>query len=219
MKTRLSDRSRGWLRHLWRKSMTPDDWSRNGEPHEWWDRYSIEPMLSFPRFDLSESSYALLMMANRTPAWREVYTKILDKLIERHTTWWAAVDWLSQIGPDPRRAEYPDRYKGLIPKHLWGRYDVPGWTANGIAPWGLQPDPIGADGMLFFRGFLLLMLAIHRSVSGEETWNKPFQMSGLEDQKFEWTHARITEHLKHQWSDRPEGPHRKTRSASLRNSE
>ena len=207
MNTKLSDRSRGWLRHLWRKSMTPDDWSRNGEPHEWWDRYSIEPMLSFPRFDLSESSYALLMMANRTPAWREVYTKILDELIERHTTWWAAVDWLSQIGPDPRRAEYPKRYKGLIPKHLWGRYDVPGWTANGIAPWGLQPDPIGADGMLFFRGFLLLMLAIHRSVSGEETWNKPFQMSGLEDQKFEWTHARITEHLEHQWSDRPEGPH------------
>ena len=26
----LNERVRGWLRHLWRKSMTPDDWSRDG---------------------------------------------------------------------------------------------------------------------------------------------------------------------------------------------
>ena len=205
--THITPRSRGWLTHLWRKAVTPDDWSRTGEPHPWWDRYSVDPMLSFPRFDLSESSYALFLMANRTPAWREVYTRILDKLLERHTTWWAAVDWLSQIGPDPRRAEYPDRYRGLIPKQLWGRYDVPGWTANGIEPWGLQADPIGADGMLFFRGFFNLMLGIHRAVSGEGTWNKPFRTAGLDDQTFEWTHSRIAEHLAHQWRARPEGPH------------
>ena len=207
MSTQLTLRSRGWLKHLWRKTMTPDDWSRTGEPHAWWDRYSIEPMLSFPRFDLSESSYALLLMANRTPAWREVYTKVLDQLIKRHTTWWAAVDWLSQIGPDPRRGEYPDRYRGLIPKDLWGRYDVPGWTANGIEPWGLQPDPIGADGMLFFRGFFNLMLGIHRAVSGEDTWDKPFSTVGLDEQTFEWTHSRIVDHLAAQWRERPEGPH------------
>ena len=103
-------------------------------------------MLSFPRFDLSESSYALLLLADATPAWREVYTRILDELLRRHTTYWAAIDWLTQIGPDPDRARYPRRYKRLIPKDLWGRYDVPGWTANGIEPWGLQPDPIGSDG-------------------------------------------------------------------------
>ena len=35
---RLKPEVRGWLRHLWRKAMTRDDWSRGGEPHPWWDR-------------------------------------------------------------------------------------------------------------------------------------------------------------------------------------
>ena len=29
----LGDRARGWLRHLWRKATTPDDWTEDGEPH------------------------------------------------------------------------------------------------------------------------------------------------------------------------------------------
>jgi hypothetical protein len=148
----------GLARYLWCKATTPDDWSRGGEPHPWWDRSSMAPMLSFPRFDLSESSYAFLLLARKTPAWREVYTRILYELLRRHTTWWAAVDWLTQIGPDPDRARYPRRYKPLIPKDLWGHYDVPGWTANGIAPWGWPTR--SADGNLFFRGFFTLMLAI-----------------------------------------------------------
>jgi len=46
---------RGWIRHLWRKATTPDDWSRAGRPNAWWDDKSLAPMLSFARFDLSES--------------------------------------------------------------------------------------------------------------------------------------------------------------------
>lgn len=203
----LNDRTRGWLRHLWRKAVTPDDWSKDGEPHPWWDQYSVEPMLSFPRFDLTESSYAMLIMARKTPAWREVYTQILDELIQRHTTHWAAIDWLTKLGPDPDRANYPRRYKPLIPKDLWGDYDVPGWTANGVEPWGLQPDPIASDGNLFFRGFFTLLLGIHRSVSGEATWEKPFEMAGLADQNFPWTHSGIATHLSDHWKRNPEGPH------------
>ncbi len=138
----LNQRAQGWLKHLWRKATTADDWSPDGEPLAWWDQYSTPPMLSFPRFDLSESSYGLALMSDVTPAWREVYTRILDELVSRHRTYWAAVDWLTQIGPDPKRMEYPDAYRPLIPAHLWGEYDVPGWIANGIEPWGLQPDPI-----------------------------------------------------------------------------
>jgi hypothetical protein len=70
----LNERVRGWLRHVWRKAMTPDDWSSTGEPNKWWDRYSTPPMLNFPRFDLSESTYPLALMADITPAWREIYT-------------------------------------------------------------------------------------------------------------------------------------------------
>jgi hypothetical protein len=204
---RLKPEVRGWLRHLWRKALTPDDWSRSGAPHSWWDGKSLPPMLSFPRFDLSESSYAFLLLARKTPAWREVYTKILDELIRRHTTYWAAVDWLTQIGPDPDRANYPRAYRQLIPKDLWGHYDVPGWTANGVEPWGLQPDPIGSPGNLFFRGFFTLMLAIHRAVSGEATWDKPFEMTGLEDRTFAWTHRGIADYLSTQWAATPNGPH------------
>ena len=189
---RLSPKARGWLRHLWRKAMTPDDWSSTGKPHPWWDAYSLAPMLSYPRFDLSELSYALLIMARKTPAWREAYVRILDELIRRHTTHWAAVDWLTQIGPDPDRARYPKAYKALIPKHLWGQYDVPGWTANGVEPWGLQPDPIGSPGNLFFRGFFNLLLGIYRDVAGTDAWDRPSTSPGLRTGPFPGATARST---------------------------
>ena len=82
--SQLNDRARGWLKHLWTKSTTPDDWSSSGEPHAWWDRYSSAPVQDFARFDLSESSYAVAAMAQVTPAWREVYAQILDGLVDRH---------------------------------------------------------------------------------------------------------------------------------------
>jgi hypothetical protein len=203
----LSPKAQGWLRYLWRKATTPDDWSRQGKPHPWWDSYSIPPMLNFPRFDLSESSYGLLLMARKTPAWREVYTRILDEMIRRHATYWAAVDWLTYLGPDPRRASYPKAYKRLIPKHLWGQYDVPGWTANGVEPWGLSADPVGSQGNLFFRGFFNLMLAIYRDVAGTDTWDRPFEVTGLDDQRFPWSHGKINRFLSEQWAGVWHGPH------------
>ncbi|MEE2777497.1 MAG: hypothetical protein VYE73_12145 [Acidobacteriota bacterium] len=204
----LNDRTRGWLRFLWRKSTTADDWSMGSEPHPWWDRYSSPPMLNFPRFDLSESTYAIALMADATPAWREVYTQILDELIERHTTFWAAVDWLTFIGNDPNRDKYPEAYRGnLVPAHLWGNYDAPGWTANGVEPWGLDPDPIGAQGNLFFRGFLNLMLGFRGYVSNDGKWHEPWHMTGLENEQFEWTHPCVANHLTDQMSARPEGVH------------
>ena len=105
--TRLSDRDLGWLRYLHRKATTSDSWDREGHPHEHWDNTSTPPMLCWYRFDLIDSTYAVAMMADITPAWREVYGQILDELIFRHTGWWAAEDWLTQIGHDPKRAEYP----------------------------------------------------------------------------------------------------------------
>jgi len=204
----LSDRARGWLRYLWRKSTTPDDWTEDGQPHAWWDRTTGPPMTNFPRFDLQESSYALAMMADTTPAWREVYARILDELLRRYTTFWAAVDWLTQLGHDPKRREYPPQWKGvLIPEHVWGEYDSPGWTANGIEPWGLQRDPIGADGNLFFRGFFNLVLSIYAYVSDDGKWHEPFSVAGVERSRHEWTHACIAEFLAHQWANRPQGPH------------
>ncbi|MDJ0867675.1 MAG: hypothetical protein QNK03_16345 [Myxococcota bacterium] len=203
----LSDRSRGWLRFVWDKATTPDDWSSAGTPNPWWDRDSTAPMCAFPRFDLGETAYILPVLADQTPAWREVYTRIADELVGRHTTFWAAIDWLTLIGHDPDQANYPPEWLGFLPERLRGRYDAPGWTGNGIEPWGLQPDPIGSDGNLFFRGFFNLLLSVYRSVSGDEKWERPFDVAGYQDRRFEWTHHDIAEFLYLQWKDRPQGPH------------
>ncbi|MGQ4810598.1 hypothetical protein NKDENANG_04079 [Candidatus Entotheonellaceae bacterium PAL068K] len=177
-------------------------------PHDHWDSISNEPTLSWHRFDLIDSCYAVALMADQTPAWREVYSRILDELVVRYTGYWAAKDWLDQIGVDPRRASYPEAwYTYYIPPFLRGQYDVPGWTANGVEPWGLQMDPIGADGNLFFKGFFLIVLGLHLYVSGDEKWNQPFEMIRDGANTFIWTHTAIAEHLVTQWSKRPEGCH------------
>jgi len=206
--TVLGDRALGWLRFLHRKATTPDDWSASGRPAPWWDDQSTPPVLNFARFDLSESSYAVPMMADVTPAWREVYVEIMDGLLARHTTHWAAIDWLTQIGHDPDRANYPEELVKLwLPQHLAGDYDMPGWTANGVEPWGLAPDPVGAEGNLFFKGWFNLMLGFHGYVSADRRWNEPFDVTGLDGASFSWTHDGINALLARQWAQRPEGPH------------
>ena len=204
----LNQRAVGWLNFLYEKATTSDDWTEDGEPNEWWDKTSTPPMCSFPRFDLQESTYSIGLMADRTPAWREVYTEILDEIAERSITYWAAVDWLSQFGNDPNRKNYPEEWKGtLIPEEFWGDYDAPGWTANGISPYGLQKDPIGADGNLFFKGWLNLTQALHTYVSGVDKWASPFMAAGVERTRFEWTQHQLVDHLFEQWTKTPMGPH------------
>jgi hypothetical protein len=62
----LNRRTRGWLRFLWDKTTTMDDWSSSGVPHQWWDVYATPGVTSYGRFDLQTSSYALLLKgANR----------------------------------------------------------------------------------------------------------------------------------------------------------
>jgi hypothetical protein len=117
-------------------------------------------MLNWHRFDLTESSLAIALMAEVTPAWRELYSDMLDRLTARYTTYWAAKDWNEQIGPDPDRSCYPDAFfPAIIPTELRGKYDKPGWANNGAEPWGLEPDPCNAVGALNYKSFLHLQLA------------------------------------------------------------
>ena len=203
----LNDRALGWLQFLWEKSTTQDNWSRWGMPHPWWDQYSFPGVTGYPRFDLQYSTYAVLMMADQTPAWREAYTRIVDELASRYVTYWGAVDWLTQIGPDPARENYPPQFQASIPEDLRGNYDRIGWTANGVEPWGLQEDPIGADGNLFYKGWLGLTLSIYHYVSGDDKWERPFTVTGYRGQDFEWDHHRMVELMESQWLAHPEGPH------------
>ncbi|MCK8642384.1 linalool dehydratase/isomerase domain-containing protein [Mycobacterium colombiense] len=203
----LNSRSLGWLRFMWDKATTDDDWSDQGEPHPWWDRYSEPPMCSFPRFDLAEMGYVLPMMLEATPAWREGYTRVLDGLLWRYASFWGGIDWNTLVGPDPNVDKYPPEWMMIIPEHLRGRYALPGWTANGVEPWGLQPDPVGCDGNLFYRGWLNLLLGIRHYVSGQPTHTVPFEVSGYQNRRFTWTHQRITRFISDQLTARPQGAH------------
>jgi len=203
----LNDRTLGWLRFMWDKATTDDDWSDQGEPHIWWDRYGSPPMCAFPRFDIAEMGYVLPMMLEATPAWREGYTRILDELLRRYVSFWGAIDWNTLIGPDPNVDKYPPEWLMVIPEHLRGRYTPPGWTGNGIEPWGLQPDPVGCDGNLFYRGWLNLVLGMRHYVSGEPAENNPFEVTGYQNRRFVWTHRRIAQFISDQLKVRPQGAH------------
>ncbi|HJP36195.1 MAG: hypothetical protein QF609_03470 [Gammaproteobacteria bacterium] len=204
---RLDERARGWLRFIWDKATTEDDWSVDGEPHPWWDRYSTPPMCSLGRFDLHETGYVLPVMCDITPAWREAYTRIADELVMRHTTFQAAIDWLTMIGNDPDQQNYPPEWLAVSPEHLRGHYDSPGWVANGVEPWGLQPDPVGSDGNFFFRAFFNLLLCFYRYVSGDAKWEQPFKMAGYQGRAFEWDHHQLVSFMHDQWAERPQGVH------------
>ena len=107
----LSERACGWLRYMYRKALVNDDWSKNGHPSEMWDGKTMPPLCSTGIASMRLiRSYAIALMSDVTPAWREVYSVILDRLVERITSYWGAIDWTEQIGPDPKRREYPDSY-------------------------------------------------------------------------------------------------------------
>ena len=72
---------------------------------------------------------------------------------------------------------------------------------------GLQRDPIGADGYLFFRGWFNLILSVYKYVSGDDKWERPFMVTGYGDQRFQWDHGRIVDLLEHRYATREAGPH------------
>ena len=165
-------------------------------------------MASWHRLHLVDLSYALGLMARRTPAWTEPYVAVLDQLVERHTSWWSAADWSTRFGQDPSRADDSDADRLHVPPELWGDDGVPGWTADGVEPYGVQMDPVAADGMLFDTGFLLVLLGIRSMVahaSGDDRWNEPFELIRDGEHSSIWTHTEMAEHLTRQWLAAPVG--------------
>ena len=93
-----------------------------------------------------------------------------------------------------------------IPQALRGKYNRIGWTANGIQPWGLQSDPIGADGYLFSApGFSCCWRPT--STSRATTSGRGPSKTGCHDETYELDMHRIAERLESQYRAHPEGPH------------
>ena len=206
--SKLSERACGWLRYMYRKALVNDDWSKSGHPAEMWDDKTGPPVSNFHRFDAFYSAYAIALMSDVTPAWREVYSVILDRLVERMTSYWAAIDWTKQIGHDPKRNEYPKWiYSMMIPTELRGQYDSPGWAANGVEPWGYEPDPVKAAGAIYYKGFLSLAMGLHLYTSGDKKYNHGFTIVNDGEHTFNYTHTRMNECISEQWSGRACGSH------------
>jgi hypothetical protein len=70
---------------------------------------------------------------------------------------------------------------------------------------------VAADGMLFYKGFFLVLLGIRSMIdnapSASDPWNEPFEMIRDGDNTFAWTHSQIAEHLCRQWLAAPIGCH------------
>lgn len=73
----LNQRARGWLKYLYEKVTEEgtEQWGSESQPGPKWDRWSLAPTCSFPRFDLHESTYAIALLADRMPAWREPFRR------------------------------------------------------------------------------------------------------------------------------------------------
>lgn len=107
----LDDRSLGWLRYLYRKATTPDDWDKHGRPHPHWDEATGEPMTSWHRLQLRSGSHeqqntgvgrSLQSYSRRSdgPSHKLVVCLRLDDLASSATI---------------RIGHYPDRYRPLVP--------------------------------------------------------------------------------------------------------
>jgi hypothetical protein len=122
-------------------------------------------------------------------------------------TFWAAIDALVLIGDDPNVGRYPPEWQIYMPERLRGAYAPPGWIGNGNQRWSLNPDPIAADGNVFFRGFFNLLLSVYAYVSGDTRYHEPFEVSGYMDRTFTWTQPELAGFISDQLAARPEGPH------------
>lgn len=204
----LSREAAGWLRYMRRKVRIADDWRKGGRPSEAWDARTSPPTLNWHRFDLTFASIAIALMADVTPAWREAYAEILDSLALRMTTYWAWHDWIEQRGEDPARGAYPPAYlQLLIPPGLAGRYNVPGWAGNGLAPHPYEPDPVATRGALYYKGFFHAVLGLYEYVSGGDRYDRPFELVYDDRIRFTYDHRAIAETLARQWRETPPGIH------------
>jgi hypothetical protein len=198
----LSDEAAGWLKYMHRKIQLPSTWTKDGKPHEAWDHQTLPPVLDMYRYDLTFSTFAIAMMAEVTPAWREVYAKILDHNAEKMTSYWAWWDWIEQTGNDPKRNEYPNAYYvNLIPPGWAGVYHAPGWAANGLPPHEYNPDPVYGCGVgyMMWKGYFNLCMSLYEYVSGDGKYDQDFQLVYDDQIQFTYDHKRVTETIAQQW--------------------
>ena len=200
-KTHLTDEAMGWLAYLDRKTTLNETWFKEDAMHEAWDNKTQPPIMPYYRYDLTYATYGLGLMAENTPAWREQYGKILkyaaDRFLEYHAMW----DWIECAGPDPNRANYPAETEFIFPKGYFGKYDMPGWAANGIEPYQYDPDPVRGNGVcnLMYKGYLNLVLGFYNYITGDATYDADFKVRYDADTVYTYNHGSLNELIANQF--------------------
>lgn len=204
----LSEEAIGWLAYMNRKVEFGGVWSKDSRPHESWDNLTGPPVGTQHRYDLTYATFALALMADATPAWREAYSKILGFMADRMLEYWSFWDWVENKGQDPNVGNYPEFfYKHLIPPGYAGRYPTPGWAANGLPPHEYDPDPVRGAGVanMMYKGYLNLNVSIYEYVSGDDKYDQIFKVIYDDSLQFEYDHKRVTETIAKQWLANPFG--------------
>jgi Linalool dehydratase/isomerase len=203
----LSAEAMGWLAHLHRKVSLGGTWHKHDTVGPQWDTTSFVPTMAYARYEPTWLSWSIGLMAETTPAWREEYARVLGFVADRCLEYWAFYEWVEHTGDDPGRAGYPERFKRMVPEGHWGRYNIPGWAANGTRKEPFDPDPIRAGGRfgLMYKGYLNLILSMYRYVSDDGKYDRPFTIRYDDNQAWTYDHARINRLLADQWRAHEEG--------------
>ncbi|WP_399896443.1 hypothetical protein ACGH7X_41395 [Streptomyces sp. BBFR51] len=196
----LSDEAIGWLAHLNRKVDFGGTWTIEDTPHESWDDRSFTPFGNFARYDLTWSQWSLALMAETTPAWREIYTKILGFSSDRYLEYWSLYEWLEHRGDDPMRDSYPPEWLAAFPPGQERNYNTAGWAGNGSGGYEYDPDPVrGAGQNLMYKGYLNLTLSLYSYVSGDDRYDRPFDVVYDSENSFRYDHRELNELIARQW--------------------
>lgn len=206
----LTDEAMGWLAYQRRRTSeyAAGKWTKDDVVHKSWDNFTGAPIDNYYRYDLTFGSYAIALMAEHTPAWREAYTEFFDISLQRFMEYWTFFDWVQNKGEDPNRLNYPDMfYDVFMPKGFKGKYDSPGWAGNGLAPYEYDPDPVRANGScnVMYKGYLSLLAGLYGYISGDDKYDHPFKITYDDSLVFEYDNARLNELIADQFYNSASG--------------
>lgn len=189
----LESRANGWLRFLERKlNLREDDWSRSGTPSSAWDNMSGAPTTNWYRFDAVGVATTLALGSRVGRLECEVTGSMLDGIVDRLRKYHGFNEWVEQQGPDPQRSQYPPVWQGtLIPESLWGSYDSPGWASNGAQANGFEPNPIEAQGAIYYKGFFNYVLGLRTLVDPSLNGNEQIDIVYDDNWRFRYSHSEI----------------------------
>jgi hypothetical protein len=148
----------------------------------------------------------LAMAAKSGTLDRDSAVTLLAGICDRLRQYHGFNEWVEQRGPDPRRADYPQGWRGLlIPLEVWGSYDCPGWAANGRQEVGFEPNPIEAQGAIYYKGFFNLVLGLQALLAPARSPTQAIDIVYDDEWRFRYSHREINTILTQEFGAALEG--------------